>query len=166
MSLTPQQRVLLVLCLAVAAAHGLAATAASAETPTRAEYVARLERICKPGSEATRRAVHGVRADVRSEQLAIAAGKFARAERIFSRTVDAISAVPRPAADAATLARWFDDLRLEEVYLNRIVAALRESNVARFQRVSAQFIHQGNRANNVVVSFGFNYCSFKPSRFQ
>ncbi len=29
----------------------------------------------------------------------------------------------------------------------------------------ADFIHEGNKANNVVVSFGFNYCAFKPSRF-
>ena len=39
-------------------------------------------------------------------------------------------------------------------------------DVARFQRVWADFIHEGNQANNVVVSFGFDYCTFKPSRFQ
>jgi hypothetical protein len=138
----------------------------AAAEPTRSEYVAHLEQICKPGSEATQRAVHGVRHDVRSERLAVAATKFSRAKRIFAHTVGAISTVPRPAADAGTLARWFADLNREEGYLGRIVATLRASNVARFQRVSAQFIHEGNRANDVVVSYGFNYCSFKPSRFQ
>jgi hypothetical protein len=143
-----------------------AAAPAWAEAPTRAEYVAQLERECKPGSEATRRAVHGVRADVRAERFAVAAAKFARARRIFTRTVTEISAVPRPEADVDTLSRWFTALRREERYLGRIVKTLRASNVPAFQRAAADFIRQGNRANNVVVSFGFNYCSFKPSRFQ
>ena len=140
--------------------------AESAEAPTRAEYVAQLERICKPGSLATQRAVRGMRADVRAERLRVAAGKFARAKQIFARTVDSISVVSRPVDDRATLSRWFSALDKEEVLLGRIVSSLKAEDVARFQRVSADFIHQGNKANNVVVSFGFNYCAFKPSRFQ
>jgi hypothetical protein len=141
--------------------------AAGAEgQPTRTEYVARLEQICKPGSQATERAVRGVRADVRAERLPVAAGKLARAERIFTNTVRSISPVPRPPADRATLTRWFAALAKEEVYLGQMVRVLRADDVAGFERVSARFIHEGNRANNAVVSFGFNYCSFRPSRFQ
>ncbi len=146
---------------------GLAtASGAAAEAPTRPEYVSRLETICKPGSDATKRAVRGFRSDVRSERLRLAATKFARAKRIFARTVSSISPVPRPGADRTTLARWFVALHRETVYLGRTAAALRAEDIARFQRVSARFIHEGNKANNVVVSFGFNYCDFKPSRFQ
>lgn len=143
-----------------------AAPALAAEGVSRAEYVAQLEQICKPRSEATARAVRGVRADVRAERLAVAAGKFAKAQRIFGATVTAIAKVPRPAADQATLKRWFSALGREQVYLGEMVKTLRQDSVAGFQRVSAQFIHEGNRANNAVVSFGFNYCSFKPTRFQ
>lgn len=151
----------------VLAAASIGAAVASAEgEPTRAEYVARLEQICKPGSDATERAVRGVRADVRAERLAVAAGKFARAERIFKHTVRSISVVPRPPADRATLSRWFTALGREQVYLRQMVKVLRADDVAGFERVSARFIHEGNRANNAVVSFGFNYCSFKPTRFQ
>jgi hypothetical protein len=142
------------------------AQASAAEAPTRPEYVAQLEQICKPGSEATQRAVRGFRSDVRAERLRLAATKFAKAKRIFAHTVSAISTVPRPEADRATLARWFAALGRETVYLGRTAAALRAEDVARFQRVSADFIHEGNKANNVVVSYGFNYCDFKPSRFQ
>ena len=145
----------------------VAATArAPPENPTRAEYVAQLEQICKPGSEATERAVRGVRSDVRAERLAVAGGKFARAQRIFAGTVRSISGVPRPIADRATLKRWFTALGHEQAYLGQMVKTLRADDVAGFQRVSARFIHEGNRANNAVVSFGFNYCSFKPTRFQ
>jgi hypothetical protein len=149
----------------VAVSVGAAVASAEAE-PTRTEYVARLEQICRPGSDVTERAVRGVRADVRAERLAVAAGKFARAEGIFARTVTSISTVPRPGADRATLKRWFVALGKEKVYLGQIVKTLRADDVAGFERVSARFIHEGSRANNAVVSFGFNYCAFKPTRFQ
>jgi hypothetical protein len=96
----------------------------------------------------------------------VAGGKFARAQRIFAGTVGSISTVPRPAADRATLKRWFTALGKEEIYLAQMVKTLRANDVAGFERVSANFIHEGNRANNAVVSFGFNYCDFKPTRFQ
>lgn len=156
-------RTRLVAALAVAGALA-AASSAGAET-TRSEYIARLEQICKPDSEATQRAVRGTRADVRSERFRQAASKVAQAGRIFTSTVRSISTVPRPEADRTTLARWFDALKGESAALGRTAAALRAEDLARFQRVWADFIHEGNKANNVVVSFGFNYCAFKPSRF-
>jgi len=134
--------------------------------PSRSEYVARLETICRPGSIATERAVRGTRSDVRSERLDLAATKVAKAKRIFVGTVRAISKVARPAADRATLARWFAALERETAALGQTADALRDDDVPRFQRVWGDFIHEGNKANNVVVSFGFNYCNFKPSRFQ
>lgn len=155
-----------VVVAALALASGFSSPAEAAEAPTRAEYVARLEQICQPGSLATQRAVQGMRSDVRSERLRLAAAKLARAERIFSRTVSAIARVPRPLDDRQALSRWFAALAKEEVYLARVVASLRAEDIARFQRVSADFIHQGNKANNIVVAFGFNYCAFRPARFQ
>jgi hypothetical protein len=152
--------------VALLLAVGVAAVAGAAEEISREEYVARLEQICKPGSDATERAVRGVRSDVRRERLAVAGRKFAKAKRIFAGTVRSISVVPRPAADRSTLKRWFSALGQEQLYLGQMVKTLRADDVAGFQRVSARFIHEGNKANNAVVSFGFEYCSFKPTRFQ
>lgn len=141
------------------------AVSAAAEV-TRTEYVNELEKICKPGSEATQRAVQGMRSDIRSERLRLAASKFAKARRIFAGTVNSISTVPRPAADRATLSRWFAVLDRETDYLGRTAAALRAEDIPRFQRVSGRFFQEGSKANNVVVSFGFNYCNFKSSRYE
>jgi hypothetical protein len=158
-------RLVLIVPVALALLLGAAAPAGAAEAPSRVEYVAQLERICKPDSEATQRAVRGTRADVRSERLRRAAGKVAKAQRIFAGTVRKIAKVPRPTADGPTLKRWFAALDRETAALGRTARTLREDDVARFQRVWADFIHEGNKANNVVVSFGFDYCNFKPSRF-
>ena len=154
------------IALALCLLGGTLAQVAAAAEPTRTEYVTRLEKICKPDSEATQRAVRGTRGDVRAEDFRVAATKVSKAQRIFAHTVSSISTVPRPGADSAILDRWFAALRREAVALKRTAAALGAEDVARFQRVWADFIHEGNKANNVVVSFGFNYCTFKPSRFQ
>jgi hypothetical protein len=142
-----------------------AAVAAAEGEPTRSEYVAQLEAVCKPDALATKKAVKGVKDDIRAERLALAAGKFSKAEKIFSGTVREISPVPRPPADQAKLAKWFAYLGQQESYLKKIVAALRAGQTIRSQRDTARFVHNGNLANNTVLAFGFNYCSFKFSRF-
>lgn len=154
------------LCAAVALVAAFVPAFAAAAELTRPEYVAQLEQICKPGSEATERAVGGMRSDIRAERLQPAATKFAKAKRIFAGTVSSIAKVPRPAADRATLTRWFAALGHETDYLGRTAAALRAEDIPRFQRVSGRFFQEGSKANNIVVSFGFNYCNFKSSRYE
>jgi hypothetical protein len=141
------------------------AVALAAEPPTRTEYVGQLEGICKPDALATQTAMRGARADLRAERLPAATAKFAKATRIFGGTVRKISAVPRPPADEAKLAKWFTLLNRQESYLRQITAQLRAGKAIKAQRLTARFIHSGNLANNVVLAFGFNYCSFKFSRY-
>jgi hypothetical protein len=151
--------------LAVSMLVTLATAAAAAEAPTRDEYVSELEGVCKPDAEATRRAMKGARADVSAERLAVAATKFAAATSIFGATVKEIAAKPRPAADAPKLSKWFGYLKKQETYLRQITAQLRADHAIKAQRLTARFIHNGNLANNVVLAFGFNYCSFKFARY-
>jgi len=151
--------------LLVATAFGATATALAAEAPTRDEYVTQLESICKPDAEATQRAMKGARADIKAERLKSAAGKFAKATRIFGGTVKEIDVVPRPSADTAKLEKWFGYLRKQESYLGQATAQLRAEHAIKAQRLIARFIHNGNLANNTVLAFGFNYCSFKFSRY-
>jgi hypothetical protein len=149
----------------LAAALLLAASAPAAEAPTRAEYVERLEAICKPDALATQKVMKGARADVRKERFKPAATKFAKATTIFGGTVTRIGAVPRPSADKTRLDKWFGYLNRQEDYLRQITAALRAEKGIKAQRLTARFIHNGNLANNVVLAFGFDYCSFKFSRY-
>ncbi|HET8954502.1 MAG TPA: hypothetical protein VFN18_02460 [Solirubrobacterales bacterium] len=151
--------------IALLAALLLAVAASAAEAPTRDEYVERLEKICKPDALATQKAMKGARADIRKERFKAAAGKFGKATTIFGGTVKQISAVPRPSADEAKLDKWFGFLGRQEDYLRQITAALRKSEGIKAQRLTTRFIHSGNLANNVVLAFGFNYCSFKFSRY-
>jgi hypothetical protein len=139
--------------------------AVAAEPPNRAEYVTTLEAICKPDAEATQKAMVGARSDLQHERLKVATAKFAKATSIFGGTVKKIAAVPRPPTDAPKLAKWFSYLNQQEAYLRQISADLRAGKSIPAQRLTARFIHSGNLANNVVIAFGFNYCSFKFSRY-
>lgn len=141
------------------------ATPAAAEAPTRGEYVDRLERICKPDALATQRVMKGARADLRAERLDAAARKFAKATAIFASSVKQMSAVPRPQDDVERLRKWFGYLKRQESYLRQITKQLRRDNPIKAQRLTARFIHNGNLANNVILAFGFDYCSFKFSRY-
>jgi hypothetical protein len=150
------------LALALATAY---AAAESAQAPTRAEYVAALEKVCKPGAEATRRAMKGVRDDVSEDRIPLATRKFGRAARIFGRTIDTIARKPRPTADMARLKKWFTYLDRQEKYLREITSQLRIGHKIKAQRLTGRFIHNGNLANNVTIAFGFDFCSFKFSRY-
>jgi hypothetical protein len=141
------------------------AVAVAAEAPTRVEYVNTLEAICKPDAEATQKAMVGARSDLQHERTKVATAKFAKATSIFGGTVKKISAVPQPPEDAAKLGQWFTFLNRQEAYLKQITADLRAGKAIQAQRLTARFIHSGNLANNVVIAFGFNYCSFKFSRY-
>jgi hypothetical protein len=152
--------------VAVALLSAGIAAAEEAPAPTRAEYVAKLEAICKPRSLATKQAVRGMRADLRAEHLAVAASKFSQASRLFAATVDEISPQPRPPEDRGALARWFHYLRQEESNLRRIVAVLRADQPVAFQHASARFVRSGERADDAVLAFGFDFCYFKLSRFE
>jgi hypothetical protein len=150
---------------ALLAGLALSALAVADTAPSQDEYVSRLEAICKPNFEETQRAVKGVRSDIQRERFTIAARKFSNARRIFAQTVGALAAVPRPPADTAQLAKWFRYLRLQESYLGGAASALRTRHIVRYQHDSVRVVHTGNLANDVVITYGFDYCRFNFRRF-
>jgi hypothetical protein len=137
----------------------------ASEGPSRKEYVSQLEKVCRPGAEATQRAMKGVREDVKDNRIPLATDKFEQAAKIFGRTIKTISRNPRPAADVERLKKWFVYLNRQEAYLQEISAQLRLDHKIKAQRLTGRFIHNGNLANNVTLAFGFDYCSFKFSRY-
>src|SRR5258705_12208101 len=113
-----------VLALGVGGAMAETPTPATAEAPSEAsegpsrkEYVSQLEKVCRPGAEATQRAMKGVRNDVKDNRIPLATDKFEKAAKIFGRTIKTISRNPRPSADVERLRKWFVYLNRQEAYL-------------------------------------------------
>lgn len=158
-------RRLLPLAVAVAAAALLVAGPAGAEEPTRASYREAVEPICRANSEANERILHGARAEVRAGKLDQAAAKFKRAARALAKTLGELKAVPRPAADAARLGRWFGLIEAEQRLLAKTGAYLAAGRKGAALGMVVRLESTASRANNVVFAFEFHYCHFEPSRF-
>jgi ABC-type uncharacterized transport system fused permease/ATPase subunit len=142
-----------------------APVALAAEEPTQAEYVKRLEPICKQNSQANARILRGVKGQVKKGKLVPAGRRFVRASNALGRSVNQMARVPRPAADVRRLKQWFGYLQRERLYLLRIGKALKSKNKFQAQKQAVQLNRNNNRANNVVISFGFKECRIDSSKF-
>jgi hypothetical protein len=133
--------------------------------PTREEYVAEVEPICKANTQANSRILDGVKEQVQQGKLDPAGRRFIRAATALGKSIRQIAAVPRPSADAAKLEKWIGYLKQEKVYLQKIGKALKADNKFQAQKYAVQLNRNNNRANNTVISFGFNHCRIDSSKF-
>lgn len=131
----------------------------------RDEYVAKLEPICKANTKANSRILKGVKGQVQSGKLVPAGKRFIRASGALGRSVRQMAGVPRPSADATKLSKWFRYLKLEKSYLLKIGQALKAKNKFKAQKQAVQLNRNNNRANNTVISFGFDECRIDSSKF-
>jgi hypothetical protein len=142
----------------------LAASASTAGT-NRAEYVDRVETICRQATEANRGILEGVEAKIRRGELAAAASRFRRAAAALERVIDRLAAVPRPPADVERLARWLSHARAGAGLLERIGRLLEEGRRPKAERLATRLLREAKRANAEVVGFNFDYCRLNPARF-
>jgi hypothetical protein len=146
--------------LAVAVPLALAAEVASDE-----EYVERAEPICKRNVEANKRIFKGAKGEVKRGELKKASRHFLRASRAFGRTIRQLARVPRPSQSTAKLGKWLTALRKEKQTVQKIGRALAKGNKRRAESLSLELRRNSNRANNIVLGFGFDYCLIDSSRF-
>ena len=109
--------------------------------------------------------LQGVEKKVKQGKLQVAAGQFTQASVAFGKAVKQLKAVPQPVADEAKLTKWLSYLDAETKYLSDIGKALKAGNKGKAQTLSVKLTHNGSLANNTVLSFEFNYCEIKSSRF-
>ena len=142
----------------------ISSLAAAAEI-TPSEYVAKAEPICEANTRANERILHNVGREVKHGELKLAARALTRAFTALNRAYDQLAAVPQPAADSATLARWLNYVKKGAVLFQETARALRVGNKARASSEESKLTHNAVLANDTVVSFEFHYCHLEPSRF-
>ena len=131
----------------------------------REDYVAKVEPICKANTEANSRILKGVKEQVKEEKLVPAGKRFIRASTALGKTVTQISNVPQPSEDAVKLTKWIGYLKQEKTFLQKIGKALKDENKFQAQKLAVQLNKNNNKANNTVISFGFDECRIDSSRF-
>jgi hypothetical protein len=145
-----------------------AAAAAAEEGPTRAQYVEQVEPICKANTKANKRILKNVKTKAKSKvpaKLKQAGAQFVHASAVFGKTVEKLSAVPRPPADDAQLLKWFTQLGVVQAKLRALGVALKADEEIKAAHEQIRVEHAANAANNYSFTFGFHYCHLTPSRF-
>ena len=153
------------LALVVALVAAVPAASAIEAEPTRPEYVAAVEPICKANTEANSRILKGVKTQVKQGDLIPAGKRFIRAATALGKSVRQIAAEPKPGADAVKLEKWIGYLKQEKVFLQKIGKALKAENRFQAQQYAVKLNRNNNRANNTVISFGFDHCRIDSSKF-
>jgi hypothetical protein len=144
------------------------ASAAAEEAPTRAQYVERVEPICQANTEANKRILKNVKTRAKSKvpaKLKQAGAQFIHASAVFGKTVEKLSAVPRPPADDAQLLKWFGQLGIVQTKLRALGVALKADEEIKAAHEQIRVERAANAANNYSFAFGFHYCHLTPSRF-
>jgi hypothetical protein len=129
---------------------------------TRAQYVEHGEPICKANTIANS---EGIRQDVREGRLKVAGSKFSRAARALDLTIQRLEHIPRPATDEALLTRWFTHLNSETQLLAKVASQLRQGSSVDLGRYVLELRHESNVTNNIVLTFGFEFCLIQTARY-
>lgn len=138
---------------------------AGASEITRAQYVERGEPICKANTKAISHILKGIRGDVREGKLRLAGGKFRKAARALDQTIEELEQIPRPSADESQLAQWFKHLNSETKLIERIAGRLLKGNGVDLGKYVLELRHNANVTNNIVLTFGFDYCLIQTARY-
>ncbi len=145
----------------------LAATAFGATSPdqTRESYAVAVEPICKKNTKTTERQLGGVRKLVQEGKLKAASRKVGPAVASGNQAVKEIKQVPQPVADAPKLKKWIGFLEKEQKLLGELRKALKDEHKPRVQFLTLKLTQNGNKANNSVLGFEFDYCLIPTDQF-
>jgi len=155
----------LVLVAALLLCSAVVAVADEQSEIEREQFVKEAEPICKENVQANKRIFKGAKGEVKRDELKKASKHFFRAATAFGRTIRELAALPRPGADAARLAKWFEALKDVKSIINKIGKAFAAEEKRKASNLGVDLNRASNKANNIVIPFGFNYCRLEPSRF-
>jgi hypothetical protein len=151
--------------LGLAAVIALLVTAPVALAVTLAEYKVAVEPICKRNTEASTTILKGVKTQVQRDELGPAGRRFIRASSALGKAVTQIAAEPQPIEYEVKLDKWIGHLREQKTYLQKIGQALKAGNKFKAQQNAVKLNKANKRANDTVISFGFNHCRIDSSKF-
>jgi hypothetical protein len=151
--------------LGMAAAVALLVTAPVALAIERPEYKAEVEPICKQNAETSTTILKGVKTQVQQDKLVPAGKRFIRASGALGKAITQIVAVPKPPEDEVKLNKWIGYLKEQKTLLQKIGQALKADNKFKAQQSAVKLNKANNRANDTVISFGFNHCRIDSSKF-
>jgi len=135
-------------------------------TEERAAYRTQVEPICKRNRKANDRVLKGVKKNITSGKLKLAATQFAKGAAALKKARSQLVTVPKPAADNARLTKWLGYIKTEIELFEKVSKKLKTGDKRGAQRMAIYLTSTANKANNTVLPYEFKYCRVEPSQFQ
>lgn len=129
------------------------------------EYKQQVEPICKKNVLLNKQIFKGAKQEVNRGELKKASKHFFRAATAFGKTINELARVPQPVGYETKLGKWLDLLRDEQAIIKKIGQALAAEKRNKAEAHSVELNRNTNKANNQVITFGFDYCRLDSSRF-
>ncbi len=158
----PRKNLVRALVASVASLLVFAAVAAAIERP---EYVTQVAPNCKTNKEASDRYLKGVKKLVKRDKLKAAGQRFKKAALALRRAHGQLAAVEKPAADTARLTKWLAEIKAEAALMKTISAKFNQGNKSKATSLAVKLQNNANKANTLVLAFGFDYCKIDPSKY-
>lgn len=133
--------------------------------PTKESYVAEVEPICEANTKANEKILKNVRPQVKEGKLGPAGASLLKAGVALNATYKELSTVPKPSAEAAKLTKWLGYVKIEAELFEKAGRLLKAGQKAPAEHIVTKLTQNANLANVEVLSFGFRYCKFEPSKF-
>ena len=144
-------------CICIAVTSSLiVATAVAA--PTRAEYVAQLNGICKRTQKPLKRNQSAEQRAINQEQWSKAASIEARIDRGFARLLQKLAPIPRPAGDEALIGKWLDAQRFQLKADRKFGRALASGNVHRILGALHRAVKADTASEQIIAGYGLDAC--------
>lgn len=153
------------IALIALAAFLVAVPLAFAAEQTKESYVAEVEPICEANTKANEKILGNVKPEVRTGKLAPAAASLMQAAKALKATYRELNAVPKPTAEAAKLTKWLGHVKAEAGLFEKAGLLLKAGKKPQAEKVVNELTRNANTANLEVLSYGFRYCRFEPSKF-
>jgi hypothetical protein len=153
------------LAMALTAAIFFSVVSLAAAEESREGFIAKVEPICQANSKANEKILKNVKTEVRQNKLALAAKQLGEAAKALKTTEGELAAVEQPPADAARLSKWLGYVKTEASLFEQTGKALKANNKNKAQQLESKLNSNANSANAEVLSFGFHYCRFEPSKY-
>ncbi len=153
----------LTMALTAALFLSIVSLAAAEETPE--SYKAKVEPICEANSKANEKILKNVKTEVKQGKDALAAKQLDQAAKALKATETQLAAVEQPPADTERLGKWLGYVKTEASLFEQTGKALKANNKNKAQQLESKLNSNANSANAEVLSFGFHFCRFEPSKY-
>ncbi len=144
------------------------ASFAVALTADQETYKAAVEPICKSNKAAADRLLGPVKGLVRKDKLKPAGTAFGKAAKELEKTRKKLAAVSQPSSDAAKLSKWLSEIKSEVKLMKTISSNFKKNTKAGKSKATSLVVKlqkNATKANNLVLSYEFNYCKIDPSKY-